>query len=393
VKKNSHLYNALLDWMGQPCAWAHLGHLKNCLWMIAALIETGSVNLTRWLPYIPCRGEFAQSKQRRLHRWLHNSRINVHRLYKPLIQADNADWQEDCIYLSLDTSLFWDEYCLVRLAVVHRGRALPVSWRVMAHRSASVSFTDYREMLEQAALAIPPELKVIVLADRGFVHTDLMRALTTQLRWHYRIRVKSDCWIWRAGFGWCQLKDFHCNRGEAICLHNVRLHKEQWYGPLNLVIGRNNVVFGEFWAIVSDEKTTLQTFQQYGLRFDIEENFLDDQSNGWNVQRSEIRCVCALSRLWFILAVATLYVTAQGVEVVESGKRRWSDPHWFRGNSYFRIGWEWIKTSFVNGWTLIRQVRFTRNHDPDPAIASRKQHDKRRYRLEFKIHTYQYAPG
>jgi len=44
-------------------------------------------------------------------------------------------------------------------------------------------------------------------------------------------------------------------------------------------------------------------------------------------------------------------------------------------------------------WTLIRQVRFTRNHDPDPAIASRKQHDKRRYRLEFKIHTYQYAPG
>lgn len=31
--------------------------------------------------------------------------------------------------------------------------------------------------------------------------------------------------------------------------------------------------------------------------------------------------------------MATLYVTAQGVEVVESGKRRWSDPHWFRGVS------------------------------------------------------------
>lgn len=45
-------------------------------------------------------------------------------LHKPLIQAALADWQEDCIYLSLDTSLFWDEYCLVRLAVVHRGRAL-----------------------------------------------------------------------------------------------------------------------------------------------------------------------------------------------------------------------------------------------------------------------------
>ena len=85
--------------------------------------------------------------------------------------------------------------------------------------------------------------------------------------------------------------------------------------------------------------------QEYGWRFDIEETFLDDQSNGWHVQRSEIRSVCALSRLWFILAVATLYLTAQRVEVVASGKRRWVDPHWFRGNSYFRIGWEWGKTA------------------------------------------------
>ncbi len=88
------------------------------------------------------------------------------------------------------------------------------------------------------------------------------------------------------------------------------------------------------------------------MRFDIEENFLDDQSNGWNIQRSEIRSVCALSRLWFILAVATLYVTAQGVAVVVEGKRRWVDCHWFRGNSYFPIGWEWVKTALVNRWSL-----------------------------------------
>ncbi len=217
---------------------------------------------------------------------------------------------------------------------------------------------DYREMLQQAVERLPKGVKVIVLADRGFVHTNLMRLLVTQRSWHYRIRVKSDCWIWRAGKGWCQLKDFHFKRGQAICLHNVRLHKQQWYGPVNLVAGRNNIN-GELWAIVSDEKTTLQTFGEYALRFDIEESFLDDQSNGWNIQRSEIRSVCALSRLWFILAVATLYVSAQGVAVVESGKRRRVDPHWFRGNSYFRIGWEWIKTAFVNSWTLIRQVRFT----------------------------------
>lgn len=117
--------------------------------------------------------------------------------------------------------------------------------------------------------------------------------------------------------------------------------------------------------------------KHYGLRFDIEEAFLDDQSNGWNLQKSQIRSVCALSRLGFLLAVTTLYVTGQGVEVVAAGKRRWVDPHWFRGNSYFRIGWDWLKAALENGWPLIRHVRLTHNRDPEPAMASRKQHDQR----------------
>ncbi|MEP1080282.1 hypothetical protein NDI52_33510 [Leptolyngbya sp. PL-A3] len=68
-----------------------------------------------------------------------------------------------------------------------------------------------------------------------------------------------------------------------------------------MAFGYNNVN-GEFWAIVGDEPTYLHTFEEYGKRFDIEENFLEDQSNGFNVQKSEIRSVCALSRLWFILS-------------------------------------------------------------------------------------------
>jgi hypothetical protein len=36
-------------------------------------------------------------------------------------------------------------------------------------------------------------------------------------------------------------------------------------------------------------------------------------------------------------------------------------------------------------------VSFTSHHAPDPAMASRKQDEKRRYRLEFQIHTFVYA--
>lgn len=52
-------------------------------------------------------------------------------------------WQEEKIFLALDSSLFWDEYWADRLCVIHRGRALPVIWRVMKHESASISYADY----------------------------------------------------------------------------------------------------------------------------------------------------------------------------------------------------------------------------------------------------------
>lgn len=224
---------------------------------------------------------------------------------------------------------------------------------------------------------------MVLLADRGFIHTSAMSFVTTELGWHYRIRLKRDTWIWRNGKGWRQLKDIHLNPGEARCFHTVKLHKRQCFGSLHLAYACNNLN-GEFWAIASDEPTSLQTFREYGLRFDIEESFLDDQSAGWNLQKSEIRSVCALSRLWFLLAIATLYLTAQGVEVVESGQRRCVDPHWFRGNSYFRIGWDWVKTSLLQGWQLIEAVCLSSSCDPEPAMASRRQHQTRSYGQDLR---------
>ncbi|HEY9751306.1 MAG TPA: hypothetical protein V6C46_00005, partial [Coleofasciculaceae cyanobacterium] len=34
-----------------------------CIWLVIAVIHTGSVNLTKWVAYVPCRGKFAQSIQ------------------------------------------------------------------------------------------------------------------------------------------------------------------------------------------------------------------------------------------------------------------------------------------------------------------------------------------
>jgi hypothetical protein len=87
MKKASRLYNALVVFLGQSQQWADVRHLYVLAWMVVGLISEGSVNLTRWIMSVQSKAKLAQSTQRRFQRWLYNPRINVQRLYSPLIQG------------------------------------------------------------------------------------------------------------------------------------------------------------------------------------------------------------------------------------------------------------------------------------------------------------------
>ena len=100
----------------------------------------------------------------------------------------------------------------------------------------------------------------------------------------------------------------------------------------------------------------VKPFEEYGWRFDIEANFLDDKSHGFQLESSWIRSAAALERLCLVLAITTLYLDAQGTEVVQQGKRRWVDPHWFRGQSYLKIGWHGVTLALSRGYKLVTRV-------------------------------------
>ena len=256
-----------------------------------------------------------------------------------LSRAGLSQWNAAVLCLSLDTTMLWNEFCIVRVSVVYRGRAVPVAWRVLAHASISVKFDTYKLLLNRVAGILPTDVKIILLTDRGFVDIELMRHCRA-LNWNYRIRVKPNFWVCRPKKQPIQIKQFYLGLGEAILFHNLKVTKTDPYGLVSLALGRESIG-GEFWAILSNETTSLQTFRESGLRFAIEENFLDDKSNGFNLERSEIRSSTALSRLCLVLASATLYLTSIGTQVVDIGKRRFVDPHWHRGSStfsYLRIG-------------------------------------------------------
>jgi hypothetical protein len=109
------------------------------------------------------------------------------------------------------------------------------------------------------------------------------------------------------------------------------------------------------------------------LRFDLEENFLDDKSAGFQLESGEIRDADALARLGLVLATTTLYLVSTGTAVVTLGLRAKIDTHWQRGLSYFQIGWRWIRHALAHCNCLLSFLWFEPGPDPFPVSASKRQ--------------------
>jgi len=197
------------------------------------------------------------------------------------------------------------------------------------------------------------------------------------------VRLKEDSWFWARG-QWRQLKQVHLARGEALFLHHVKLFKRKSLSNVHLAMARDPVS-GQFWAIVSDRPTTLQTLWDYALRFDIEENFLDDKSNGFQLEASGLRHSQTITRLLLVTAVATLFLTLQGTALVSAKGRRWVDTHWHRGLSYLKLGWKWVKQCLSRGHRLFSLFSLNTACDPQPAIASVRQAEKLLFARTFIV--------
>lgn len=370
MRKSLDLYRSILSLIWQ--AGVRLNDKRNLytfVWAITGLIVSGTVHLSVWSVYRKGAAK-ASSKERQFSRWLHNEKVKVNEIYRELASLAFIDWTGQALELALDTTLLWNQYAVVRVSVLYRGRALPLAWVVLKQKSATVAFAHYEPVLREAAKLLPLHCQVTLLADRGFTDVNLM-SLAVELGWHFVIRLKGSLWVYRPFKRRCKVHSLIPRKGEVYLLHTVQL-TERRFGPVHLAIGHMKTPNGyEKWALVSDLPTDLDTFDTYALRFHIEESFLDDKSGGFQLESSHIDDADALSRLLLILATATLYLVSTGTAIVEMGRRYIVDTHWQRGLSYFKIGWRWICHALATGEKLLSFFWLSPDPDPEPVFASR----------------------
>ena len=142
-------------------------------------------------------------------------------------------------------------------------------------------------MLDQVHALIPAGMVVTLLADRGFVQEELSQ-YTHQHHWHVRLRLTGNTLVHLPQQKPCRVRELYPPAGHACFFHNVTILGTA-LGSVHLALPCPQDQPDEPWYVVSDEPTDLNTLDEYGLRFDIEETFLDEKSGGFQLQISELK--------------------------------------------------------------------------------------------------------
>lgn len=383
MTSTSRLYDAMNAFLRQSgIQWRDIRHLKTLCWMMVGMIESQNVHLNGFGVYINSRAQIAQSHQRRFRRCLSNRRIDISASHQILMTQALSKWGQKRLYLSLDTTMVWNCFCIVWVGVVYRGRTVPVAWRIVPQASSTVRLWTIQRVLRQASRVMPAEVEIVLLADRGFADGKFMKYLRETLQWHFRIRIKRSFQFQIEG-QWRQVSSVVLQPGQAYFTPAITIGKTRPYGDVYLAFAHDRQS-GEDWVIVSDEPATLQTFAQYRLRFQVEESFLDLKSNGFNLEASRLRDKFALCQLCGVMALTTLFLILQGTQVVTAGKRRLVDTHWKRGMSYLKLGWNWVRLAVTRQWDIQIYLFLSSLPDPDPAFASKRQQESS-FKREFTV--------
>ena len=346
--------------------WNDYRNADTLAWLMTGVLQSRSSNVSKWIAHTPSKGIFKQSVERRYHRFLENDKFDGHEQYKAIAAPILRQWGDNEIIIALDTSMLWNKFCDIRITAIYRGRGVTLAWKLIEHDSASVDLSqligvleDTKNLLDDAGIT-----KVIFLADRGFADTSLMRYVAN-LKWEYIIRIKSSFTIRNlkkellGKVGTVEFKE-----GQSKHYHNVlitKIYDKKVHIALARVPGAS-----EPWYLVSSRPTSNETFRIYGFRFDIEEVFKDHKSAGFDIESSGIRDAKKLDMLMLVLSLAMLFLVSEGTEVVDSGNRRFIDPHWNRGLSYMRIGWQNIQNALLYGRAFFSKLRLIQGDDPDP---------------------------
>ena len=178
----------------------HLPHLSQAqlgglaLWVCGAILA-GSACQNAVASALSPWGDWNSWRQY-LREWLYDgsdrarpckTELDVSLCFAPLLRWVLAWWRSGRLALAVDPTLKGDDTTAIVISVVYRGCAIPVAWRIMRANQPGAWMDPIVELLRELAPAVPKEMTVIVLCDRGLTSPKLWQQILAQ-GWHPYMR-------------------------------------------------------------------------------------------------------------------------------------------------------------------------------------------------------------
>jgi hypothetical protein len=289
------------------------------------------------------RGRLPKHTIKQVDRMLSNAGINVDELSERWVPY--VVGQRPRIIVAMDwTDFDADNQATIMLSLISKhGRSTPLVWLTVDkatlknHRNAY----EYR-VLVQLAEVVPADVKVLIVADRGFGDQKLYQVLTEELKFDYLIRFRGNIAVTSAEGETRPAADWVGVGGRARTLRNAFVTADGY--QVGTVVCVHAKDMKEPWCLAAS--TTTDTAKQlmttYGKRWGIESGFRDTKDLRFGMGMASIRVSTPerRDRLWLLNAFAIVLLTLLGAagEALGYDRHLKSNTSKKRTHSLFRQG-------------------------------------------------------
>ena len=119
------------------------------------------------------------------------TQLDVSLCFAPLLRWVLCWWHSERLALAVDPTLKGDQTTAIVISVLYRSCAIPVAWRIHKATQRGSWMDPTVELLKGLAPAVPREMTVIVLCDRGISSPKLWTQIRAQ-GWHPCMRYRKN---------------------------------------------------------------------------------------------------------------------------------------------------------------------------------------------------------
>jgi hypothetical protein len=252
------------------------------------------------------RGTDAKHGTKQVDRLLSNEGIELRRLFELWVRFVVGVRQE--IVVALDWTEFdADKQATICLYLITRhGRATPLIWKTVSKKTLAGKRNEYEyDVVGQLHDVLPPDVKITLLADRGFGDQKMYAFLET-FGWDYVIRFRECIHVTDASGTTKAAADWLDATGRAKMLKGVTVTEDKAAVPAVVVVHDKRMK--ESWCLATSlvQGGAATAVKLYGRRFTIEETFRDtkDVHFGMGLSATHIGSNARRDRLLFLGALA-----------------------------------------------------------------------------------------